>query len=281
LTTARGDVETFILRAGIDTAEGLYSKDEAHAQARVGHRWRRESRHGFHTGQPETSSKGIAEGNDYVTRLRWSTPSPIARIQVRALPFGGRIHIRGLALIDERDGSSVPVILSTDGRYRQVHSGDVKIYEILDALPRAYVVHRARVIADDEAALAAMASPSFDPARTAILAAGREIDTAPASEPCVTVETYAPEKIILSASLSTSGYLVLSDTRYPGWQATVDGEPATIERANVHFRAVYLPTGTHTVRFVYRPTSYFVGIGISAVSTLGIVFGTMIKLWTR
>ena len=39
----------------------------------------------------------------------------------------------------------------------------------------------------------------------------------------------------------TEGYLVVSDTWYPGWQATVDGEAATIERANVHFRAVYLP----------------------------------------
>jgi uncharacterized membrane protein YfhO len=125
-----------------------------------------------------------------------------------------------------------------------------------------------------------MASPSFDPAQTAILAAGKKIDTSPADKPHVTVETYEPEKIILRASLHAPGYLVLSDTWYPGWRATVDGMPATIERANVHFRAINLPTGTHTVHLVYEPASYFVGIGISAVTMLSIVLGTMIKLWT-
>jgi hypothetical protein len=266
LTAAQGNIETYTLRAGVDTAEGLYGADVAHAQARVGHRWSVESRRSFHAAQTETT----AQGTDYVTRLRWATATQIDRIEVIALPFDGRIHLRGLTLVDERDGSNVPLILSTDGRYRQVHSGDVKIYELLDALPRAYVVHQARVIADDGAAIAAMVAPGHDPARTAILAAGKEIDIAPAQEPSVVVETYAPERIALRATLHAPGYLVLSDTWYPGWQATVDGEPATIARANVHLRAVYLPEGTHAVSFTYRPVSYQIGLAISALTVLGI-----------
>ncbi|MFX1353309.1 MAG: YfhO family protein, partial [Promethearchaeota archaeon] len=261
LTTGRGETMTFLLRAGTDTAEGLYGGDVAHAQARVG-----QSRRGFHASP---------EGSDYVTRLHWDVPSQISRVEVVALPFGGRVHIRGLTLIDERDGSNVPLILSTDGRFRQVHSGDVKIYQVLDALPRAYVVHQTRVIAGDEAALAAIAKPSFDPGRTAILAAGRELDESPPAEPQVTVLTYTPQEIALQATLHVPGYLVLSDAWYPGWRATAEGRSVVIERANVHFRAVYLAEGTHTVRLVYRPKSYFIGLGLSVLTALGIVFAAI------
>jgi len=269
LTTVRGNTETFLLRAGVDTAEGLYGGDVTHTQARVGHRWL----------QSERSPHTALEGNDYGTRWHWGTPSQIARSEVGALPFGGRVHVRGVTLIDGRDGSNVPLILSTDGRFRQVHSGDVKIYEVLDALPRAYVVHQVRVIADDEAALAAMAELSFDPGRTAILAAGHEIDESPSTEPSVTILTYAPEEIALQVSLHAPGYLVLSDTWYPGWQATVDGKPVVIGRANVHFRAVYLPEGTHTVHFTYRPAIFLVGLGISALTVLGGALVAIERSW--
>ncbi|MBC8444795.1 MAG: YfhO family protein [Chloroflexi bacterium] len=264
LTTDSGETMTVLLRAGRDTSEGLYGENVAHGQARIGRRW------------PEQ-----AEGTDYVTRLSWRTPVEVARLGIEALPFGGSLHIRGITLIDERDGSSVPLLLPTEGRFRQVHSGDVKIYEVLDALPRAYVVHQTRVIADDELALEAMASPSYDPARTAILAGGQEIDQATRVEPRVTVTAYDPEQIVIEATLSAPGYLVLSDAWYPGWHATVNGEPASIERANVHFRAVSLPEGTHVVRFTYRPRSYTAGLALSTLTSMGVLVGAIWSIRKR
>jgi hypothetical protein len=264
LTTDSGETMTVLLRAGKDTSEGLYGERVAHGQARTGRRW------------PEQ-----AEGTDYVTRLSWRTPVKVARLEIEALPFGGSLHIRGITLIDERDGSSAPLLLPTEGRFRQVHSGDVKIYEVLDALPRAYAVHETRVIADDELALEAMASPSHDPARTAILAGGQEIDRAPQVEPRVTVTAYDPEQIVLEATLSAPGYLVLSDAWYPGWRATVNGEPASIERANVHFRAVSLPEGTHVVRFTYRPRSYTAGLALSTLTSMGVLVGAIWSIRKR
>ena len=253
LTTETGEALAFTLQAGRDTAQGRYGAEVAHSQAPTGHAW-----------------PGEAEGSDYITRLEWEDPVQVTRVEVAARDLDGQIHIRGLALVDARDGSSVPLILSTEGRFRQVHSGDVKVYEVLDALPRAYIVHQTRVL-DDQAAMAALAEPSFDPAQTATLAAGRALDESPPSVAAVaTVTRYDPEAITIEASTSAPGYLVLSDAWYPGWKATVDGEPAAIERANVHFRALYLAPGKHTVRLVYRPASFYVGVGISAVCVVGL-----------
>jgi hypothetical protein len=271
LATAEGETLTYLLHAGLETAEGLYGERVRHRQARVGHRWQRQE------------GGTAVEGNDYVARLNWTAPRTVTQIEIEALPFGpsraGRLHVKGVSLIDERDGSNVPIILSAEGRFRQVHSGDVKVYKALDALPRAYAVHHTRVIAGDEVAIAAMRDPAFDPARTAILAGGQEIGTSPtegdapqakaAAQP-VTILSYEPEEVLLRASLSVPGYVVLSDSYYPGWRATVDGEPVVIERANLAFRAVHVPAGTHTVRWVYRPTSYRAGLGISAAALLAL-----------
>ena len=63
------------------------------------------------------------------------------------------------------------------------------------------------------------------------------------------------------------GFVVLVDTWDPGWQATVDGEPATVLRANLALRAVAVPAGEHLVEMRYRPRSVLVGAGFSGVAT--------------
>ena len=74
---------------------------------------------------------------------------------------------------------------------------------------------------------------------------------------------------MVETDAATPAYLVLSDTFDPGWSATVDGRPAPIRPAYVAFRAVYLPAGTHTVVFTYRPAGFELGLVLSGC---GIVF---------
>jgi len=53
----------------------------------------------------------------------------------------------------------------------------------------------------------------------------------------------------------------------------VDGRPAKIERADYHFRAVYLEEGEHTIEFVYAPFSFKVGVAISLASLAIVIVG--------
>jgi hypothetical protein len=203
-----------------------------------------------------------------------------SRISIKLLSAGKRLVIQGVALIDERDGSSVPVIVSTAGQYRQVHSGDVKIYQVLDTLPKAYIVHHTTVLAQDDAALAAMLDSEFVPQEEAVLAQGQALEETPTSAPQVQVTESAPERVIVKVSIDAPGYLVLSDSWYPGWQATVDGAPATIERANLALRAVYLPEGDHMVTFEYRPANFWWGLALSSISIAALAVALVLSSWS-
>ncbi len=76
--------------------------------------------------------------------------------------------------------------------------------------------------------------------------------------------------MVVEAEPTAAGYLVLTDTFYPGWKAFIDGAPSPILRANYLMRAVPLAAGPHTVTFVYDPLSFRLGAGLS-LGALGCV----------
>jgi hypothetical protein len=143
---------------------------------------------------------------------------------------------------------------------------DVDVYRNEMALPRAFVAHRATVAADHEDAWTQIQQPGFDPATTIVLEGGHPLDLQQNVQAGVEVVHYQPNTLEIEVDSEAEGYLFLSDPFYPGWQAEVDGEPATILRANYAFRAVAVPAGSHRVTMAFRPGSWHAGLGISALT---------------
>ena len=142
----------------------------------------------------------------------------------------------------------------------------VGLYRLTGALGRAWVVPAARDVSPDRM-LAALASPVFDPSAEVLLEQPVPGIQHPASNIRYQVTLQdTPNGVTIHAVLDTPGYLVLADTWYPGWQATVNGVPAEVLRANYAFRAVWLEAGEHVVEFVYRPRAVMAGVGLSAAS---------------
>jgi hypothetical protein len=164
-----------------------------------------------------------------------------------------------------------------------IFADGVQIYRNDDVLPRAYVVSQARVISDDEKLLAELLSQTFDARRTVLLRPAQSqesisyppIPSYPLSLISLSPE-YSPNAVKIKVALDRDGYLVLSDTYYPGWRAYVDGEEREILRADYAFRAVSLESGRHTVLFKYDPPSFKMGLAISLATWGAIILGLVV-----
>jgi hypothetical protein len=151
--------------------------------------------------------------------------------------------------------------------------GIVRVYENLDFLPRVLLVPKAIVIKDKERILRVLGTSGFDPKEKVILEEDINLkgEDGDRMGRCRIVE-YGTNKIIIKASSSQPAFLFLSDTYYPGWKAYINGVEAKIYRANYVFRAIQIPAGDHKVEFVYRPSSFRVGV-IGSLATIACLLG--------
>lgn len=84
----------------------------------------------------------------------------------------------------------------------------------------------------------------------------------------VTVSEFSPGRVELQVSTSTGGTLIVSQVNYPGWRATADGAPVTIETFNGVLQAIDLPPGTDTVTLSFQPRAWTLWLAISAISAV-------------
>jgi hypothetical protein len=144
-------------------------------------------------------------------------------------------------------------------RFRLVYDREVRAYENLDVMPRAFLVDRAAVVSTDEA-LAAITRADFDPRTAAVLLedpSSPQLPASPGGSPGATELTaLSANRVVVRVNATRASYLVLADTNYPGWQARLDGARTPIYQAHYLFRAVYVPAGEHEVAFAFMPTSY-------------------------
>ena len=76
----------------------------------------------------------------------------------------------------------------------------------------------------------------------------------------VEILAYDQRRALLQVESPAPAYLILRDAWYPGWAATVNGEPTPIYRANLVFRALPVPAGASTVSFRFEPHSWRIAL---------------------
>lgn len=163
--------------------------------------------------------------------------------------------------------------------FELVYSKEIQIYRFKECIDRALILHDYEVESNPAHVLTQVSAAGFDPRQRLWLeekpesARGNMTDQTNGTNiiDAATIRSYEPNDVTVDASLSRPGYLLLLDTYFPGWRATVNGEPARIYRGDYNFRAVSLSTGKSIVRFSYHPQSlqtglYLCGLGILILS---------------
>ncbi len=95
---------------------------------------------------------------------------------------------------------------------------------------------------------------------------------------------YDANALTYDVNSAQGGIAVFSEIYYPGWTATVDGEPVEIGRANYILRALRLAPGHHTVEFRFDPQSLHLteGIAHTALGLLALAFvGLLVRSWRK
>ncbi len=117
--------------------------------------------------------------------------------------------------------------LAVAGFEERTRFGRTRLYENLDAYPRAWVE-------------------------------GGDVPGKISGEATIRIKT--PNRLVISAT--GPGTLVVSEIYYPGWEVWVDGQRGAIYPAEELLRGIELAPGLHEIDMRFRPTSLYLGFGL-------------------
>jgi hypothetical protein len=164
------------------------------------------------------------------------------------------------------DWETLPVeseIIGTDNdRY-----GAVSLHRLADPRPFTLMVYDVALATSDEEARTIMHRSDFNPRKSIILNIDPDIesDTGIDGTSEAIVTSFRPEEIVIEVNTVEAGILSIANPDYPGWRATIDGQPTAILRSYGSLQAVVVAAGEHTIELVFDPLTYRIGAIISLI----------------
>ena len=148
----------------------------------------------------------------------------------------------------------------------------MKVFRNTTALPRAWTVHSARQVETMEVVKA--------PRREALFLKPPPQLEICAGEDRLQWNSRRPAANSLTVETACRALVVIADTYFPGWKATVDGKPAEILEVDGALRGIVVEKGAHQISMRYRPMSVIVGAVITGVGLLA-TLALLILSWRK
>ena len=193
----------------------------------------------------------------------WSLPQPVSFNLVTDLgkPFLSFLNVRyAIAGLDAQPPEGWRLVKK---------DRESQLFENTRALPRAFVPRRVRyeqsgvdvvlsmAKATDFSDMAWLTVPHYQP---------HEISNGP-GQLTLRRERAGYE---IDALMELDGWVIVSDSKWPGWRAYIDGRRVETHYANHAFLGVFVPKGKHHLRLVYVPEAFTRGRNITVVTLIGI-----------
>ncbi len=142
----------------------------------------------------------------------------------------------------------------------------------LGDFPRWWVAQRVSHVRDLASAVqwvqTQIRDQAYDPGQTVVIENDSSDLPPGGGTGTVSLIRETPQEIELKVEVDGWAWVVVADTDYPGWEAFLDDSRTVIYRANVAFRAVLVPAGSHTLIMRFSRSGWVYEAGISALSLL-------------
>jgi hypothetical protein len=230
----------------------------------------------------------------YLVQSDLATPVRDATLTFHGAPTDGWLEVDRLTLRTadgrERPQSLAGLYLGDNRRWREVsrirtsrHTDrdrdetssdelEYTVYENLHALPRAWVAAEVIPLAERDAVVAMRTKQltdgrTFDPSRMAVVdddggATGARFEPDPSAARVLQIDD---GRIAVDVTTAAGGFLVLSESYFPGWRAHIGDDVIPVQRTDLLLQGLPVPPGHHTVVFQLESTSLVAGRTLSAI----------------
>ncbi len=140
----------------------------------------------------------------------------------------------------------------TESKLSEVYrNGKIIVYENNNAYPKVFFVVNTKLVESKQEAINEMFNIDNPLEKTAIVEGVKDKSFFKSNWDLgkIEIKSYQENKIILNTQCQGDGFLVLTDSYYPTWSATIDGKNTEIYITDYSFRGIIVPKGNHKIEF--------------------------------
>ncbi len=256
LHAADGTVKELSLKAGVDVSEWAWDRPDVKPNIR-------------HQRAPIFESTPVSAEPPYLAHRYWSAhqlsqPTAVRGVTIKNLTARASLTLFTVSLVNTAKPTAVMLRPSLPPHWRLVHEdAQAQVYENEKVLPRVWLAPQAEAVNATQARerIRGESDKPLEPRRTALLeiaatALPSALTTGAAlsSNAQVNLTDYAATHLTIETSADQPTVLVVSerfDPSWPGWSATLDGEPVKIYATNYLLRGLIVPAGKHRIEMRY------------------------------
>jgi hypothetical protein len=204
----------------------------------------------------------------------WSRPQPVNFniVEDRSKTFLSFLNVKyAIGSLDQEPDEQWKLVLQD--RYH-------RLLENTRVVPRVFIPAHVRYARDDEAVLSGMRMTT-DFADTAWLTVPQYPAHQINNGPGTLVTRRDGLAYDIDATMDLDGWVVISDSKWPGWRAYIDGNRVETHYANHAFIGVFVPKGKHHLRVVFQPEWFNRGRNISLLTLAGLAAFFALRRYRR
>ena len=194
----------------------------------------------------------------------WSRPQPVSFniVEDKSRTFLSFLNVKyAIGSLDAQP----------DEQWRVVaEDRQTRLLENTRVVPRAFVPRRVRYERNHEAVLRGMRFTE-DFAQTAWLEVPHYVPHEIWNGPGTLTTRRVGLAYEIDAVMELDGWVVISDSKWPGWRAYIDGRRVETHYANHAFIGVFVPKGKHHLRVVFQPEAFTRGRNVTLVTLAGLI----------